>query len=235
MLDIGWSELLVIAVVLIVVVGPKDLPPMLRAFGRMSRKFTSMAGEFRKQFDDALNEADMGDLRQTISDVQRINPVHSLRDAMNPLRQAAEEIRSDIRKTVEGPSTTVGPEAEAEEELPVAVTLPEPAVKLANPPPPVPPAEPKTLVPAAATVVSSTSALSEKLSVPPVEEVIQVEAKPKRKAKTVSVLGETGAEPAAKPARKRAARPAEEKAEAVDTAEPVAKPRRKTTVKKDKA
>ncbi|RVP15014.1 twin-arginine translocase TatA/TatE family subunit, partial [Sinorhizobium meliloti] len=35
MLDIGWTELVVIAIVLIIVVGPKDLPPMLRAFGRM--------------------------------------------------------------------------------------------------------------------------------------------------------------------------------------------------------
>lgn len=199
MLDIGWSELLVIAVVLIVVVGPKDLPPMLRAFGRMSRKFTSMAGEFRKQFDDALNEADMGDLRQTISDVRRMNPGNSLREAMSPLRQAAEEIRSDIRSSIDGPAAKPG-------DAPAAVTLPEP-------PPAVPPAEPKTLVPPTATVVGSTSVLSENLSVPSVEAVIKAESKTKRKPKP------------------NAATPAG------DTAAPTAdapKPRRKTATSKNK-
>lgn len=223
MLDIGWSELLVIAVVLIVVVGPKDLPPMLRAFARMSRKFTSMAGDFRKQFDDALNDADMGDLRQTISEVQRMNPVNSLRDAMNPLRQAADDLRTDIRNTIETPVKA--------KETPAAVTLPEPAIKLGDTPPAVPPAEPKTLVPDTATVVGSTSVLAEGLSVPQVEEVIKTEQKAKRKPKSVSVLGEIGTEQASQPpARRKSAKPAEVVAD-----EAVApKPRRKTTTSKDK-
>lgn len=224
MLDIGWSELLVIAVVLIVVVGPKDLPPMLRAFARMSRKFTSMAGDFRKQFDDALNDADMGDLRQTISEVQRMNPVNSLRDAMNPLRQAADDLRTDIRNTIEAPAAKA-------QDMPTAVTLPEPSVKLGDAPPAVPPAEPKTLVPATATVVGSTSVLAESLSVPPVEEVIKTEQKPKRKPKAVSVLGETGAEPVSQPpARRKSAKTAD--TAAVEAVAP--KPRRKTTTSKDK-
>ena len=53
MFDIGWTEMLVIAVVMIVVVGPKDLPKMLRTFGRTTSKLRSMAGDFRKQFDEA--------------------------------------------------------------------------------------------------------------------------------------------------------------------------------------
>ncbi|RVI29237.1 Sec-independent protein translocase protein TatB, partial [Sinorhizobium meliloti] len=53
MLDIGWTELVVIAIVLIIVVGPKDLPPMLRAFGRMTSKMRGMASDFRRQFDEA--------------------------------------------------------------------------------------------------------------------------------------------------------------------------------------
>ena len=104
MLDIGWSELLVIAVVLIVVVGPKDLPPMLRAFGKMTTRLRSMAGEFRAQFDEALREADLDDVRKTINDAQRLNPVNSLRDAMSPLRQTASEIRSDFQNAVSTPA-----------------------------------------------------------------------------------------------------------------------------------
>ncbi|WP_407936835.1 Sec-independent protein translocase protein TatB [Jiella pelagia] len=47
-----------IAVILVVVVGPKDLPGMLRTFGRVMKQFRSMAGDFRRQFDDALKEAE---------------------------------------------------------------------------------------------------------------------------------------------------------------------------------
>lgn len=98
MLDIGWTELVVIAIVLIVVVGPKDLPPMLRAFGRMTSKLRGMASDFRQQFDEALREADLEDVRKTISDAQSLNPANALRDAMNPLRQIGNEIKSDLQK-----------------------------------------------------------------------------------------------------------------------------------------
>jgi sec-independent protein translocase protein TatB len=105
MFDIGWSELLVIAVVLIVVVGPKDLPPMIRAFGKTMAGLRKMAGDFRTQFDEALKEADMDDVRQTISDVRNLNPTNSLRDAMNPLRQLGNEIKSDLQKATAAPDS----------------------------------------------------------------------------------------------------------------------------------
>ena len=115
MLDIGWTELLVIAVVLIVVVGPKDLPPMLRAFGKMTTRLRAMAGDFRSQFDAALREADLDDVRKTIGDAQKLNPVNSLREAMNPLRQTANEIRADLQK-----STTANKTVTAEPATPIA-------------------------------------------------------------------------------------------------------------------
>ncbi|WP_026614232.1 Sec-independent protein translocase protein TatB [Ensifer aridi] len=112
MLDIGWTELVVIAIVLIVVVGPKDLPPMLRAFGRMTSKMRGMAADFRRQFDEALREADLDEVRKTISDAQSLNPTTALRDAMNPLRQLGNEIKSDLQKatTPEKPPEPVAPE-----------------------------------------------------------------------------------------------------------------------------
>lgn len=103
MLDIGWTELLVIAIVLIVVVGPKDLPPMLRAFGKMTSNLRKMAGDFRTQFDEALREADMDDVRQTLSDAKSLNPANALRDAINPLRQMGQEIRDDLQKATAVP------------------------------------------------------------------------------------------------------------------------------------
>ncbi|MBO0124991.1 Sec-independent protein translocase protein TatB [Agrobacterium sp. OT33] len=136
MFDIGWSELLVIAVVLIVVVGPKDLPPMIRAFGKTMAGLRKMAGDFRTQFDEALKEADMDDVRQTISDVRNLNPTNSLRDAMNPLRQLGNEIKSDLQKATtppEGLSSTPAPAAS--EPVAPLVSVPESEMKLPDAPP----------------------------------------------------------------------------------------------------
>lgn len=132
MLDIGWTELVVIAIVLIVVVGPKDLPPMLRAFGRMTAKMRGMASEFRQQFDEALREADLDEVRKTISDAQSLNPANALRDAMNPLRQIGNEIKSDLQKaaTPDKPVTAATAEpaiAEPVAAAPVAATEAKPA------------------------------------------------------------------------------------------------------------
>ncbi|PDS78262.1 Sec-independent protein translocase protein TatB [Rhizobium sp. L43] len=148
MFDIGWTELLVIAVVLIVVVGPKDLPPMLRAFGKMTQRARKVAGEFRAQFDEALREAELDDVRQTISDAQKLNPVNSLREAMNPLRQMGNEIKADLQKaTVVTENKTEVPSA--------AVSAPTPSMSLPETPPLVPaPAQPEPV--AAAAVQADT-------------------------------------------------------------------------------
>lgn len=98
MLDIGWTELLVVSVILIVVVGPKDLPPMLRAFGKMTTRLRKTAGEFRAQFDEALRESELDDIRNTVNDVKKLNPAESLREAINPLRQMGQDIKSDLQK-----------------------------------------------------------------------------------------------------------------------------------------
>ncbi len=63
MFEIGWTEMLVIAVVMIVVVGPKDLPSMLRTFGKTTAKLRAMARDFQKQFNQALKEAELDDAR----------------------------------------------------------------------------------------------------------------------------------------------------------------------------
>lgn len=96
MFDIGWQELLVIAIVLIVVVGPKDLPKMLRAFGKATARMRSMANDFKSQFDEALREAELDDVRKTIADARSLNPAQAIRDAMNPLHQAGEDIRAGL-------------------------------------------------------------------------------------------------------------------------------------------
>jgi sec-independent protein translocase protein TatB len=127
MLDIGWTELLVIAVILIVVVGPKDLPPMLRAFGKMTSKLRGMAGEFRQQFDEALKEADMEDVGKAVRDIKSLNPANTIREAMSPLRDAGNSIRSDLQKA----TSVTAPKADE------PVKMPDPAVSLPSDPPPI--------------------------------------------------------------------------------------------------
>ncbi|WEK49304.1 MAG: Sec-independent protein translocase protein TatB [Candidatus Kaistia colombiensis] len=85
MLDIGWSEILVIAVVAIVVVGPKDLPPMLRALGRTVSKMRKMAGEFQGQFNEALKEAELDDVKKSFDELRGLNPLNDIKDSLNPL------------------------------------------------------------------------------------------------------------------------------------------------------
>ena len=99
MLDLGWPELLVVALVLIIVVGPKDLPAMLRAFGHTTRKLRSMAGEFRSQFDEALKEAELDGVRSVISEAQQLNPKSILKDVVDPIAEVGNEIKSDLNKT----------------------------------------------------------------------------------------------------------------------------------------
>lgn len=107
MFDIGWSELLVIGVVLIVVVGPKDLPRMLRTFGRTTTHLRRMAGDFRKQFDEALREAEMDDVRDTVNDLKSLNPASEIRKAMNPMRAVGDEIRSSLMAATRAPEPKV--------------------------------------------------------------------------------------------------------------------------------
>ena len=103
MFDIGWPELLVIATVLIVVVGPKDLPGMLRTFGRTMSKLRGMAAEFRTQFDDALREAELDEVRKAVDDVRSFDPRKAAKDAVDPLRKAGEDMKRTLDGTVDEP------------------------------------------------------------------------------------------------------------------------------------
>ena len=173
MLDIGWTELVVIAIVLIVVVGPKDLPPMLRAFGRMTARMRGMASDFRRQFDEALREADLDEVRKTISDAQSLNPTTALRDAMNPLRQLGNEIKSDLQR-----ATT--PEAPAQPVASEPSVTPEPQLEPASAPAAAP-ANPVDTVAAAA--VGSASRQMERAAADEGKVAETSVATPKRAAK----------------------------------------------------
>ena len=70
MFDIGWSELVVIAVVALIAIGPKELPGVLRMVGHWMGKARKMAAEFQGQFQEAMREAEMADLKKTFDEVK---------------------------------------------------------------------------------------------------------------------------------------------------------------------
>jgi sec-independent protein translocase protein TatB len=74
MFDIGWSELLVIAVVAIVVVGPKDLPRLMRSFGHYAGKLRRAASDFQRQFEEAMRESEVDEVRKAIESVRDNTP-----------------------------------------------------------------------------------------------------------------------------------------------------------------
>lgn len=69
MFDIGWSELVVIAVVAIVVIGPKDLPRVMRTVGQWTGKMKRMSREFQSQFNEALREAELEGVRKDVEEI----------------------------------------------------------------------------------------------------------------------------------------------------------------------
>jgi sec-independent protein translocase protein TatB len=70
MLDIGWSELLVVAIVAIVVVGPKDLPKLMRTVGFYAGKARRMAADFQRQFNEAVAESDADEVRKNLEAIR---------------------------------------------------------------------------------------------------------------------------------------------------------------------
>ena len=70
MLDIGWWELLVVGMIALVVVGPKELPTLLRTIGRYVGMAKRQADEFRAQFDEALRESEFNDLRNEMNEIK---------------------------------------------------------------------------------------------------------------------------------------------------------------------
>jgi sec-independent protein translocase protein TatB len=82
MFDIAWSELLLVAIVAIIVVGPKELPALLRTLGRMLGKLRSTADDFRKQFDEAVKEAGGEDLQREVRSLKQNNPLNSIKKSI---------------------------------------------------------------------------------------------------------------------------------------------------------
>src|SRR5438105_973234 len=165
MFDIGWSELVVIAVVALIAIGPKELPGVLRMVGQWMGKARKMASEFQGQFQEAMREAEMADLKKSFDEVKEAasglasgNIMTSLQKDVSDSLQIGDidkpvdaQVASAIDAPVTSPSdapvtsapeTVVEPEVHAAASEPLAITRevePQPA------PQDIAPAEPEVL------------------------------------------------------------------------------------------
>lgn len=99
MLDIGGWEFLIVAFVLVMVVGPKELPKMLRGFTRFTRQMRAMASEFTRGMEDIASQSDVSDLKNTIADFKQ-GDYGNLADTIDPTGDLAESVDETKRSLV---------------------------------------------------------------------------------------------------------------------------------------
>lgn len=124
MFDIAWSEMALIAAVALVVIGPKELPRVLRQFGLWMRKLRLLAGEFQRNLDDMVREAELDDVKRQIERVGRTDLNRVVENAIDPTGEVERSLRLD-----DGPSLA---------RIPPTPEPPPPPADSSQPPKPAP-------------------------------------------------------------------------------------------------
>src|SRR6266576_3256590 len=96
MFYIGWSELLLIGIVALVVIGPKELPGALRTLGQWMGKVRRMAGEFQNQFHEAMREAELSDLKKEVDEMAAKAKSYTNFDPVTDLQTDIERAMGDL-------------------------------------------------------------------------------------------------------------------------------------------
>ena len=108
----AWQHIVIMLVVALVVVGPKDLPRMMHTAGKWAGKARNMANEFRKSFDEMARQAELDELRKEIEDLKKNNPVS---DMMNSVSAVNDDLTRQVDSAIEGvgpPQTVTEPPVE---------------------------------------------------------------------------------------------------------------------------
>ncbi|HET9174848.1 MAG TPA: Sec-independent protein translocase protein TatB [Pseudolabrys sp.] len=135
MFDIGWGELVVIGIVALIAIGPKELPTVLRTLGQYMAKIRRMAGDFQNQFQEAMREAELAelkkqaeDLKGSVSDMTRFDPIADTQKEIERSFEMPEP--KPVETTSEPAPATPTALPEPQQQVDVSVPLP-------DPPPPV--------------------------------------------------------------------------------------------------
>jgi sec-independent protein translocase protein TatB len=130
LLDMGWSELMLIGIVALIVIGPKDLPKALRVAGFWVRKARTLSREFQSSVEQMVREAELDEVREQLKKASEINIDQEFRQAVDPTGSLAESL-----KPPELPNFSSPVMPEAYHDVPA---LPEPAEAV---PPAIAPAD----------------------------------------------------------------------------------------------
>jgi sec-independent protein translocase protein TatB len=99
MFDISWTEFLLIGVVALVFIGPKELPGVMRTLGQYTRKIRGMAADFQNQFQEAMREAEVADLKKQVDDMAHdIKSYDPLKSAREDVENIGKELNKDLDK-----------------------------------------------------------------------------------------------------------------------------------------
>jgi sec-independent protein translocase protein TatB len=152
MFDISWGKLVIIGVVALLVIGPKELPAVLRQLGQWMTKIRRMAAEFQGQFQEAMREAEMTDLKKQFDDTtSAIKSTFDTTEIKNELEKmiqdpvaastpGAENVAATPPSDPAAPAPEIPPSAPTDPvALGTAPVAPEPAVELNVPMPELPP------------------------------------------------------------------------------------------------
>ncbi|MEM9055422.1 MAG: Sec-independent protein translocase protein TatB [Pseudomonadota bacterium] len=104
----GLTEFLLIAIVALIVVGPKDLPRMMRQIGQFVARGRAMANEFRSAFDDIARQAELDDLRKEIESLKRENAVTQ---AVDDLKAVESDINEQVLAAERAAKASAEPES----------------------------------------------------------------------------------------------------------------------------
>ena len=118
--DLSWSHMLLVLVVALVVVGPKDLPKLMHTMGRWAGKARAMADQFRKSFDDMARQSELDELRKELDELRNMRPLADTERAVSEALQPPDISIAPEAKPEGGPSEIV------HEEKPQAVEPSEP-------------------------------------------------------------------------------------------------------------
>lgn len=93
MFDIAWTEMALVAAVALIVIGPKDLPRVLRTIGIWVRKMRNLAGEFQRNIDDMVREAELDDVKQQVERIGRMDIQREAEQVIDPTGEIEKELR----------------------------------------------------------------------------------------------------------------------------------------------
>ncbi len=147
MFDIGWTEMMVIALIALIVIGPKDLPGTMKTVAHWMRKARALTREFQSGIDEMVREAELDDAKKALEATRRGNLEQTIGNAIDPTGDVTEQARDlerEARRQASGGAGAADVTASDGKAEPAASVMTKPAANIAPPhsltPPPEMPA-----------------------------------------------------------------------------------------------